>query len=139
LDGGINMFKLGEAVVHTTYGKGEIISFDTQDKSRILVAFEEEHEVFIRDITDEEYHFEDNSRLEKTKFIEVYTWDLNKIDNLGTDFKNSQGIKMNEHYINHCHSCGKMVSSQTHSRCEVCGWYKCECGSCECNYKGKIR
>lgn len=118
------MFKVGDTVTHRTYGRGEIVSFDVQDKSRMLVAFEEQHEVFIRDIIDEDCHYEDNSRLEKTSFINVYTWDLNKV---------------NVPYINNCHSCGKMVSSQTHSKCEVCKWYKCECGSCKCNYKRKIR
>lgn len=139
LKGGINMFKLGDTVIHQTYGRGEIVNFDLQDKSRMLVAFEEEHEVFIRDIIDEDYHYEDNCRLEKTSFINVYTWDLNRINNLRTDFKSIQGNKLYELYINHCHSCKKEVSSQTHSKCEVCGWYKCECGSCECNYKRKIR
>lgn len=67
----------------------------------MLVEFEEEHGVFIRDIIDEDYHYEDNSRFEKRSFINVYTWDIKK---LRTDYKNSQGKKVNEPYINNCHS-----------------------------------
>jgi len=126
------MFKLGDTIEHETYGKGKIVDFDSQDKSSLLVEFEEEQEVFIRDIIDEEYHYEDNSRFEKRSFINVYTWDIKKFR---TDYKYGQGKKVNEHYINNCHSCREMVSHKTHSRCETCEWYKCECGSCGCNYK----
>ncbi|MCS1391980.1 hypothetical protein NXZ77_10385 [Lysinibacillus boronitolerans] len=129
------MFKLGETVEHETYGRGKIVNFDSQDKSSLIVEFEEAHEVFIRDIIDEDYHYEDNSRFEKRSFINVYTWDLKK---LRPDYKNSKGKKVNESYISNCHSCEGMVSHKTHPRCETCGWYKCECGSCGCNYKRSL-
>ena len=33
-------------------------------------------------------------------------------------------------YENHCWLCRGHISSETHERCEECGWYICACGAC---------
>jgi ABC-type ATPase with predicted acetyltransferase domain len=122
------MFKVGDKVEHFNYGKGEITLIEKKTQS-VWVSFETEQEIVIYDVIDEQYHFEDNTRIETTNFIRVFEAELtNGSSSIGNkDKKNA--------YINHCHSCKKLISSQTHPYCVKCRWLKCECDSCKCNYK----
>lgn len=122
------MFKVGDKVEHFLYGKGEITAIGKNQF--VWVAFEKEHEIVIHDVIDEQYYFEDNTRIETTNYIEVFESDLRKV----SDYI----WRAREPYINHCYSCKKLISSQTQQYCDVCGWLKCECGSCKCNYKGRV-
>lgn len=37
-----------------------------------------------------------------------------------------------------CHTCGSKLTSLDHSPCDACGWLKCSCGGCGCNYGGAV-
>ncbi|PFN77603.1 hypothetical protein COJ85_32050 [Bacillus sp. AFS076308] len=36
----------------------------------------------------------------------------------------------------HCFGCKKPLSENIDRICSVCGWMKCKCSACGCNYKG---
>lgn len=121
--------KIGDKVRHDIYGEGEVVTVD--DKTDLVgVVFNEEHEIVINDVTDERYYFEDNTRLETTNFIEVPRTLLTNTN------KFNANKKYKKHYTNNCHSCKKIISSNTHPYCDECNWLKCDCGSCRCNYSG---
>lgn len=123
------MLKIGDKVRHDIYGEGEVVTIDNKTDF-VRVSFDKEHEIVINDVTDERYYFEDNTRIEITNFIEVFGSEL-RIRNKYFANKNEK-----KDYSNYCHSCKKLISSNTHLYCDECNWLKCECGSCRCNYGG---
>ena len=38
--------------------------------------------------------------------------------------------------ITHCFCCKCTLNSSVDNKCWWCGWLKCKCGACKCNYKG---
>ena len=38
----------------------------------------------------------------------------------------------------HCYSCKRYINSVDFSLCEDCGWIRCECGHCGCQYEGYL-
>ncbi|MBN8199191.1 hypothetical protein ACFWGC_29275 [Cytobacillus pseudoceanisediminis] len=124
------MFKVGDIIEHDNYGKGEVTAIENESKS-LWVSFDKKHEVVIYDVIDKPHYFEDNTRLTYTNFIRVFESEVRMLSS-NHRYRNNR-----DDYINNCHSCKKLLSSQTHPYCIECEWLKCECGSCKCNYKGR--
>ena len=36
--------------------------------------------------------------------------------------------------ITHCYNCKKPLNNSSDNECKKCGWIKCSCGACGCNY-----
>lgn len=116
------MLNIGDRVRHHEYGLGEVIT--TKDEiGKITVAFEKEYEVLTGSVIDNDYYFEDNRRLEKTKVIQVHHLEVEKIKRSALKERNPN-----------CHSCKKAISTNSHLTCNDCNWILCDCGSCGCNY-----
>lgn len=116
------MFNINDLIEHPEYGRGKIISY-SKNKETILVCFEKDFEVITGEIIDEDFYFEDNRRLERTNFIEVFPYQIKKVI-----------LKSNSREP-YCYNCKKILSSNTHSICKKCNWIICDCESCGCNYK----
>lgn len=116
------MLKIGELIYHSEYGKGSIVSISIE-KDTLIVCFDKEFEVRVGEVTDTDYCFEDTRRLETTRFIEVFQSDVKK----ETFFTREREA--------YCHSCGKLISTATHRKCEECRWIMCDCHACRCNYE----
>ncbi|MEC2158006.1 hypothetical protein [Virgibacillus halodenitrificans] len=116
------MIKVGDRVRHYAYGEGEVVT-TREEVGELTVAFEKEFEVLTGSIIDTDYHFEDNRQLKKTRFIQVHHLEVNKI----------RSFLLKDRSPN-CHSCKKLISTNTHKKCSECGWVLCDCGSCGCNY-----
>lgn len=109
------MFKSGDRVWHNEYGEGEVV-ISQDEVGQLTVAFDKEFEVLTGSIIDTDHYFEDDRELEKTKFIKVSISSLSK------------------YRSPNCHSCKKIISTNTHKTCNECRWVLCDCGSCGCNY-----
>ena len=124
------MLKIDDRIDHYLYGEGTIVSI-SNEKDTFVVCFDKAFEVLVGEIIDTDSYFEDNRRLETTNFIEVSYLDVEKIN------ENLKEVKCFSKERNpYCHSCKKLISTVTHSKCRECGWIICDCGACGCNYNG---